>query len=94
MSDNNRSYKKMNLWDILPWVWLGAGVLLMFIYHVGPGKGLVDGDMAGEIMSKIDFLSRRPTSRKYDNTLLAQWRKRMREHENNSKNIRLRGYKK
>lgn len=50
MSNSIENKKKINIWDILPWVWLGAGVLLMFIYHVGPGKGLVDGDMAGEMI--------------------------------------------
>ncbi|MCR4991216.1 MAG: hypothetical protein K6A38_10190 [Lachnospiraceae bacterium] len=42
--------KKYRVWDILPYVWLGMGVLLMFFYHIGPGKALVDGDMAGEMI--------------------------------------------
>ncbi len=50
MAEKTDKNKRISLWDILPWIWLGAGVLLMFIYHVGPGKGLVDGDMAGEMI--------------------------------------------
>ena len=46
-TDKKRS---ITIWDILPWIWLGAGVLLMLIYHIGPGKALVDGDMAGEMI--------------------------------------------
>ncbi len=50
MAEKTDKNKRISLWNILPWIWLGAGVLLMFIYHVGPGKGLVDGDMAGEMI--------------------------------------------
>ncbi|MCR4851129.1 MAG: hypothetical protein K5870_07700 [Lachnospiraceae bacterium] len=50
MTDKKTFIKNIKIWDILPWIWLGAGILLMFIYHVGPGRALVDGDMAGEMI--------------------------------------------
>ncbi|MCR4788797.1 MAG: hypothetical protein K5888_09425 [Lachnospiraceae bacterium] len=50
MTGQEKNGKKYTIWDILPYIWLGAGVLLMLIYHIGPGKYLVDGDMAGEMI--------------------------------------------
>ena len=50
MFEDKKDSKRKGLWDILPWIWLGAGILLMFIYHIGPGRALVDGDMAGEMI--------------------------------------------
>lgn len=38
------------IWKILPWLWLLGGFIVMLIYHIGPGRALVDGDMAGEMI--------------------------------------------
>lgn len=46
----NIKLKKIDLWELLPWLWLIGGVLVMLIYHLGPGKALVDGDMGGEMI--------------------------------------------
>lgn len=35
---------------LIPWLWLIAGAVVMLIYHLGPGKALVDGDMGGEMI--------------------------------------------
>lgn len=38
------------IWNVLPWLWLAGGFAVMLIYHIGPGRALVDGDMAGEMI--------------------------------------------
>ena len=38
------------IWRTLPWLWLAGGFAVMLIYHIGPGRALVDGDMAGEMI--------------------------------------------
>ena len=38
------------LWKVWPYVWLAGGFIVMLIYHIGPGRSLVDGDMGGEMI--------------------------------------------
>lgn len=38
------------IWGVLPWLWLAGGFVVMLAYHMGPGRALVDGDMAGEMI--------------------------------------------
>ncbi|MBD5473544.1 MAG: hypothetical protein HDR20_11830 [Lachnospiraceae bacterium] len=38
------------IWNVLPWLWLAGGFAVMLLYHIGPGRALVDGDMAGEMI--------------------------------------------
>lgn len=42
--------KEINVWNVLPWLWLIAGAVVMLAYHIGPGKALIDGDMGGEMI--------------------------------------------
>ena len=41
---------KAAIWKALPYLWLLGGFLLMLLYHMGPGRSLVDGDMGGEMI--------------------------------------------
>lgn len=43
-------FEKEKIWTYLSWLWLFAGAFVMLMYHLGPGKALVDGDMGGEMI--------------------------------------------
>lgn len=45
-----RNKSEKMLWKALPYVWLVGGFIVMLIYHIGPGRSLVDGDMGGEMI--------------------------------------------
>lgn len=50
MRFKNRNITGNLIWKTLPWLWLAGGFIVMLAYHIGPGKALVDGDMAGEMI--------------------------------------------
>ena len=41
---------KQKLWQAAPWLWMAAGYLFMLLYHIVPGRWIIDSDLAGEMV--------------------------------------------